>query len=135
MSTSQLDVGLDYHVVAAVGDPTQLAPLLAASCALARANNGQVTLLSVTPDGQRPDWLVVPEICYGAPVKISMRLGRHAGGAILAAMREDPPDLLMLGWSGAPGRGQYLLGSTLDPLVKQVPCDIAVLRIGDDQTI
>jgi uncharacterized hydrophobic protein (TIGR00271 family) len=40
--------------------------------------------------------------------------------------------LLVLGWSGIPGRGKYLLGSTLDPLIRKAPCDIVVLRIGDN---
>jgi uncharacterized hydrophobic protein (TIGR00271 family) len=122
----------DYRILAAVGDPTQLSPLLTISCALAHAHGGRVTLLSVTPDGQRPDWLVAPEVCYGVPVEAVVRLGRSAGGAILAAVHENPPDLLLLGWSGAPGRGQYLLGSTLDPLVRKTPCDVAVVRISDD---
>lgn len=121
-----------YHVVAAVGDPAQLLPLLTVGCALAEAHNGQVTLLSVTPDGQKPAWLTVPETCDAVPVNIVPRLGHHAGGAILAAVSEDPPDLLLMGWSGSRGRDRYLLGSTLDPLIKKAPCDIAVLRISED---
>ena len=140
-----------YHVVMAVGESAQLNPLLAMSCALARAHDGQVTILSVTIDGQQPEWLPSPrdlpslefegdrspprstlKMCNGVPVNVVTRLGHHAGAAILAAVRENPPDLLVLGWSGTPGRGQYLLGSTLDPLIRKAPCDIIVLRISDD---
>ncbi len=121
-----------YHVVAAVGDPAQLGPLLAVSCALVRAHDGQVTLLSVTPDGERPEWLVAPEVCHGVPVKVMARLGHSAGGAILAMVRESAPDLLLLGWRGSPGRGQYLAGSTLDPVIRKAPCDIAVMRTDKD---
>jgi uncharacterized hydrophobic protein (TIGR00271 family) len=128
----QLHAKKTYRVLAAVGEPEQLDPLLTLSCALAQAHAGQVTLMSVTPDGLRPEWLTAPEVCNGVSVNILLRLGRHAGGAILATVREDRPDLLVLGWSGAPGRGQYLLGSTLDPLIQKAPCDIVVLRIGDD---
>jgi len=122
----------DYHILVAVGHPEELEPLLAASCAVARTHEGHVTLLSVTPDGQRPTWLAAPERRNDVPIKIMIRLGHSAGGAILAVVREISPDLLLLGWSGAPGRGQYLLGSTLDPLIRKAPCNIAVLRIGDD---
>jgi len=81
-----------YRVLAAVGDPTQLSPLLAVACALAHAQDGRGTLLSVTPDGKRPDWLAVPEICYGVPVNVMVRAGIRAGGAIMAVVRERSPE-------------------------------------------
>ena len=34
----------------------------------------------------------------------------------------------MLGWRGDRGRGRYLLGRTLDPVVQYAPCDVAILR-------
>jgi uncharacterized hydrophobic protein (TIGR00271 family) len=139
-----------YHVLVAVGEEMQFKPLMAISCAIARAHNGKVTLMSVTPDGHRPEWLedyglpttagartgdtesLASDLCAGVPLEIFTRLGRHAGGAILAAVRENPPDLLVVGWSGVSGRGQYLLGSTLDPLIRKSPCDIVVLRMSED---
>jgi len=99
--------------------------------------------MTVTADGQQPDWLVDPEeplkphsngaFSYdGIQVDSIVRLGHHAGGAILAVVREISPQLLILGWSGVPGSGRYMIGSTLDPLVQKAPCDIVVLRIGDE---
>ena len=136
-----------YHVLVAVGDREQLTPLLAVGCALARARGGAVTLLCVTPDGVRPDWLVVPEPlaasavepsaasavepCGDVPLNVLVRPGRDAGAAILATVRADPPDLLLMGWRGSPGRGRYLLGSTLDPVIRYAPCDVAVVRAND----
>ena len=99
--------------------------------------------MAVTADGQPPDWLLNPQ----APLKSQsdgtytyediqvdsiVRLGHHAGGAILAVVREILPQLLVLGWSGAPGSGRYMLGSTLDPLFQKAPCDIVVLRVGEE---
>ena len=77
----QLHAKKAYRVLAAVGEPEQLDPLLTLSCALAQAHAGQVMLMSVTPDGQRPEWLTAPEVCNGVSVNILLRLGRHAGGA------------------------------------------------------
>lgn len=118
----------EYHVVAAVGAEGQLKDLLALGCALARPRNGQVTILSVTPTGKTPDWLSVPDTCEGVPVDVVVRAGRAPGAGILAAVRKDDPNLLLLGWRGEPGRGQYLLGSTLDPVVQYAPCDVLVVR-------
>jgi uncharacterized hydrophobic protein (TIGR00271 family) len=99
--------------------------------------------MAVTADGQQPDWLLNPEAPLksrsdggytydGIQVDSIVRLGHHAGGAILAVVREISPHLLVLGWSGAPGSGRYMIGSTLDPLVQKAPCDIVVLRIGEE---
>ncbi|MBE9470695.1 MAG: DUF389 domain-containing protein [Chloroflexi bacterium] len=128
-----------YHVLVAIGDKEQLRPLLAAGCALARVRDGVVTLLCVTPDGARPDWLVVPEPpaastaepCGNVHVNVLVRPGRDAGATILAPVRADPPDLLLLGWRGSPGRGRYLLGSTLDPVIRYASCNVAVVHAND----
>ena len=122
-----------------MGDREQLRPLLAVGGALAGVQDGAVTLLCVTPDGARPDWLVVPEPPAASavdprgdvPVNVLVRPGRDAGAVILATVRADPPDLLLLGWRGSPGRGRYLLGSTLDPVIRYAPCDVAVARAND----
>jgi hypothetical protein len=60
MQSSQLD--RDFHVFAAVGTESHLAPLLSVGCALAAARGGRVTVISVTDSGQRPSWLTVPEL-------------------------------------------------------------------------
>jgi uncharacterized hydrophobic protein (TIGR00271 family) len=70
----------------------------------------------------------LPSPCAGVPVRVVVRGGRYPAEVILAAARDDLPDLLLLGWRGDPGGGHYLLGRTLDPVVQQAPCDVAVVR-------
>jgi uncharacterized hydrophobic protein (TIGR00271 family) len=118
-----------YRTIAAVGAESHLDALLALACTLAASRNGRVIVLSVTPTGQRPEWLDVPGICNGVSVSVQVRQGRDPAAGILAAVRQDPPDLLLLGWRGEPGRGQYLAGRTLDPVVQNAPCDVAVVRV------
>jgi uncharacterized hydrophobic protein (TIGR00271 family) len=133
----------EFRILVPVGNQAQIAPLLTFCCSLARSQGGRVTLMAVTADGQQPDWLLNPETPLksrsdggysydGIEVDSIVRFGHHAGGAILAVVREISPQLLVLGWSGAPGSGRYMIGSTLDPLVQKAPCDIVVLRIGDE---
>ena len=142
MARDQTDNG--YHILAAVGAENQLHPLLEIGCALAGVRGGRVTILSVTTNGQRPSWLgakpetsgeteqpagfLPPEQCAGIPLDVLVRTGRDPGTEILAAARELLPDLILLGWRGARGRGRYLLGRTLDPVVQYAPCDVAVVR-------
>ncbi len=142
--------GGGYHVVAAVGAESQLGPLLTLGCALAAPREGRVTLLSVTASGRRPAWLrleseagtdqtggaaAIAAACAGVPVKVEVRAGRYPAAEILATAQNDPPDMILLGWRGEPGGGRYLLGPTLDPVVQQAPCDVAVLRAGGGQEL
>ncbi len=127
------EASTDYHIIAAVGAEHQLKPLLAVGCGLAFARGGRVTVLSVTSDGRRPPWLTVPETYDSLPVSIVVLAGRDPGTRILAAAHDDPPDLILLGWRGERGRGRYLLGPTLDPVVQYAPCDVAVVRADEDE--
>ncbi len=125
--------GAEYRIVAAVGTESQLEPILALACTLAATRNGQVIILNVTPTGQQPEWLDVPATCNGVQVGVVIRAGQDPGAEILAAVRQDPPNLLLLGWRGEPGRGQYLAGRTLDPVVQDAPCDVLVVRSAPDK--
>ena len=125
---SQGAAKIGFHVLAAVGGAEQLVPLLTLGCSLARAQGGSVTLLCVTEDGSRPDWLVVPDECAIVPIDVAIHAGQDTGKAILEVARKRDPDLLLLGWSGQSGSRRYLLGSTLDPVTRYAPCDVAVVR-------
>jgi uncharacterized hydrophobic protein (TIGR00271 family) len=131
MATDQQ--GADYRLLAAVGSESQLSTLLGLACALAASRQGRVTILSVTSGGQRPGWLHVPDTCDGVPIDVLIRAGQDPATEILAVVRQDPPDLLLLGWRGEPGRSQYLAGRTLDPVVQDAPCDVAVVRTSADR--
>ena len=141
MDPDEIETG--FHVLLAIGGESQLKPLLALGCALAAAREGRVTILTVTASGRRPAWLQLesedkaqapPSTCEDVPIKVVVRAGRDPASEILAAARADLPDLLLLGWRGAPGGGRYLLGRTLDPVVQLAPCDLAVVRAEGGKT-
>ena len=115
------------HVVAAIGEPAQQITLAQLACAIAR-EHGSVTMLCVTPDGNRPEWMREPDGCEGVQVRVETRAGQDTGQAILQAVEDLAPHLLLLGWSGEEGTRRYLLGSTLDPVIRYAPCDVVVVR-------
>jgi uncharacterized hydrophobic protein (TIGR00271 family) len=121
----------DFRILAAIGEQDQLLPLLTFACALVKEQQGAVTVLCVTPDGERPEWLRLPEQCADVAIRVVVHAGDDASGVILAAAHDLHPNLLLVGWRGTPGPSRYLLGSTLDPVTRYAPCDVAVLRLGE----
>lgn len=119
-----------YRILVAVGEPAHLTALLTIAVPLARARSGEVLPLYVSPDGEQPDWLTVPEEMQAVVRPPLVIADREVGAAILNVIRRLSPDLLLLTWRGSPSRGRYLLGRTLDPLIQYAPCDVAVLRLG-----
>lgn len=112
----------------AVRDEHDLCPLLNTACAFARAQDGEVYLLTVTPSGILPSWLKLPPECEDIYIETLVRAGQNVAPIILDAVQQLNPDRLLLGWSGELGRDRYLLGRTLDPVIRGAPCDVLVLR-------
>ncbi len=72
----------------------------------------------------------VPE---GTVIHPLVRIGRHAAAGIVEAAAEQEADLLIFGWGGksAPpreGGGGPAISPTIDEVVRESPCDIAVVK-------
>jgi amino acid transporter len=57
-----------------------------------------------------------------------IKVGRNASDSILDTIEEEKPDMLVMGWRGRTFRRDFVLGSTLDPLLLKAPCDVVVAR-------
>jgi APA family basic amino acid/polyamine antiporter len=68
----------------------------------------------------------------GSPVQTAIRYGHNAARGIISAVQERKTDLLILGWRGYTRWEHHQMGSTLDPVIAQAPCDIIVVK--PDQT-
>ena len=70
----------------------------------------------------------------GTPIHPIVRIGRHAAEGIIEASAEQEADLIIFGWGGkAPtggnGRGgPTVFSTTIDEVVRDSPCDIAVVK-------
>ncbi len=70
----------------------------------------------------------VPE---GVELRTMVRIGRRAAEGILETAAEEDADLIVFGWSGTQGgrRGaQAVFTPTIDSVVRDAPCDIAVVK-------
>lgn len=120
------------RIVVAVGAPDDLIALLALAAPLARSCGGSVVPLCITSERERPNWLRVPLELQDVVEEPVLLYHTNPAKAILSYLRNATPDLLLLEWNGEISRGRYLLGRTLDPVLQFAPCNVAVLRTGEN---
>jgi glucosyl-3-phosphoglycerate synthase len=69
-----------------------------------------------------------------------VRIGRHAAEGIVEAAAEQEADLIIFGWggkspAGRDGIGPAVFSPTIDEVVRESPCDIAVVKQRGSHTI
>jgi glucosyl-3-phosphoglycerate synthase len=71
----------------------------------------------------------------GAPINTVVRIGRRAAEGIVEVAAEEGADLVIFGWGGRNGAGPgggpdggVVFSSTIDEVVREAPCDIAVVK-------
>lgn len=71
---------------------------------------------------------IPPENDERVEVRTEVRVAREIGQGIADQVREDHSDLLLLHWKGFSNTPGKNYGTTLDELMRQPPCDIALAR-------
>ncbi|MFQ5578074.1 MAG: DUF389 domain-containing protein, partial [Anaerolineae bacterium] len=117
-----------FHILVAIGGKDHFWPLLSLGYALAKSKQGRLTVLSISRTGQPADWLRVPSAYADLDIQIKIIPSDSPAKAILAYARKHPPELLIVGWRRRKTGGSYLTGGTLDTILRQAPCDVAVVR-------
>ena len=68
----------------------------------------------------------------GPSIHPLVRIGRHAAAGIVEAAAEQEADLMIFGWGGKSGAhrepGASVISPTIDEVVRESPCDIAVVK-------
>ena len=69
----------------------------------------------------------------GTTIHPIVRIGRHAAEGIVEASAEQEADLIIFGWGGRTttgrnGNGTSVFSPTIDEVVRDAPCDIAVVK-------
>jgi nucleotide-binding universal stress UspA family protein len=68
----------------------------------------------------------------GTTIHPIVRIGRHAAEGIIEASAEQESDLIIFGWGGKTPAGKDgqspVFSSTIDEVVRDAPCDIAVVK-------
>jgi len=131
-----------YRIMLAVANPAnavQLAQPCYQFCQAKKAEVEAIHIVSVPPQVPLSDafesMFAAEEAITEAMLYLStdftfgstIRYCRSAARGIISATREQKTDLLIMGWEGHENRS-FSLGSTVDPVLEGVSCNVAVLR-------
>jgi len=140
--------GDEYRVMVGVANPQTALPLVRTTYKLCGAKEGRIELLHMVPAPEQVPLSDVPRytgegregivemmiyLTSMFPVSTTMRYCRSIARGIISAVREKRTDLLILGWRGQPQAGHFALGSTLDPVIERVPCNVIILKNFEDR--
>ena len=135
---------LEYKILVPIANPAFALKLGRFAEVIAKDKKAQITFLNVlTFPSQTPLTAVgryvneaksfirdiVEKFDSGGVVKI----GRRVSEAILNTIEEEKPNLLIMGWRGRTFRRDFILGSTIDPILMKANCDVVVIRFGGDE--
>ncbi|TYL40219.1 universal stress protein UspA [Natronococcus pandeyae] len=70
---------------------------------------------------------------YGISATGRIRFGRSVASGICGVASDESAGVILLGWRGRPRRRDIVLGSYIDDVLADAPCDVLVKRIDRDR--
>ena len=139
---------LPSRILIPVANPLTAEELIRLGSALLEKRTGELTALGIVevPEGmplsegatrarhaRRLLQRVLDFAPEGTTIHPIVRIGRHAAEGIVEASAEQEADLIIFGWGGkTPGgrdnHGPTVFSPTIDEVVRESPCDIAVVK-------
>ena len=141
----------EYRLVVAVGNPEYAEQLVRTAADVARANDGEIHVVSVVQKPRESPFALFSDETIKAefagdrreildraletapdtvPVHGRVAVGTDVAAALISAVEELEADALLVGWHGRPRRSEVVLGTTIDAVLRRAPCDVLVERIG-----
>ena len=135
-----------FKIMVPVGNPKNAIQLVNHAIKIARARDGEIHLFNMVavPDQvplsdadayiELSQEAIIEATMYipeDIPVVSSIRYCRNVARGILTAIRDRGIDLVILGWRGRSLGRDFIMGSTIDPVVEMAPCETAVIKLGE----
>ncbi len=134
-----------YKILVPVANPRFGEKLVRFAETIAGKRNGEVVVLNVVrvPSQTPPsyagiyvesakklvrDLMSMLKVPAGGMIKV----GHSVAEAILNSVEEVKPQLVVMGWRGRTFRRDYVLGSTIDPVLLKASTDVVVVRFGEN---
>ncbi|MDQ2966458.1 MAG: glucosyl-3-phosphoglycerate synthase [Chloroflexota bacterium] len=139
---------LPGRILIPVANPLTAEELIRLGSALLEKRTGELTALGIVevPEGmplsegatrarhaRRLLQRVLDFAPEGTTIHPIVRIGRHAAEGIIEASAEQEADLIIFGWggktiAGKDGQAPTVFSPTIDEVVRDAPCDIAVVK-------
>ena len=138
---------LPSRILIPVANPLTAEELIRIGAALIEPRTGELTALGIVEvaegvplsegatrarQARRLLQKVLDYVPEGIVIHPLVRIGRHAAAGIVEAAAEQEADLMIFGWGGKSGprreAGKPVISQTIDEVVREAPCDIAVVK-------
>lgn len=137
----------DYQLAEPIANPDHVEQMMQTALDIAEDRDGELLVLSAatvpeqTPiseeyrsvDDERDVLRHAMEFAEDSDVPVHgiVRIGHRASDAILHTVEQHVSDAVLIGWRGGGShRREVVLGSTVDRVVEEAPCDVFVEKIG-----
>ncbi len=130
-----------YKILVPVANPLFADKMSKLASIIARARDGEVIFLKVLSVPEQTPLSAVIDYVDDAKAFLSdliskcevpaggiVKIGHSVSEAIINAVEDVKADLLIMGWRGRTFRKDFVLGSTIDPVLMRAKCDVIVVR-------
>ncbi len=132
-----------YPIMVAVANPDNAGQLIQSTYRLCGAKDAHLELIHMVqvPDqvslhdaekythtGKEGLFEVMLSLSLHFPISTTIRYCRNVARGIVSAIREKKTKMLVLGWHGEKHHTIFNLGSKIDPIIEQSPCNVVVLK-------
>ncbi len=137
----------EYRLVLGIEEKKEVAPLMNVALPIAKEKDGEIFVTHVIPLPPQTPLTVGKKFIEGRreflqmadkmgeemqiPVSFNIRASHKIYQGLLDSVVENKGNLLILGTGEIKARGK-IIGSVLDPLIQEAPCDIGIMNIRKD---
>ncbi|PSQ15485.1 amino acid transporter [Halobacteriales archaeon QS_8_69_26] len=143
-----------YRIVVPVANPDTERQLLELAAASANAHDGPAELVAVNVIEVPPQTSLEQDVTFeeervaaqqelldaardiADDLDIGIRtravVGRDVGDVVLDVVEDEDADQVLLGWRGSRSAREHVLGSNIDPIVGEAPCEATLIKLTPD---
>ena len=140
----------DFRIVLGIEKKEEVHPLMNTALSIAKARDAEIFVSHIIPlppqtplnvgkrfiEERRKFLKIADELGEknNVPVSFNIRVARQIYQGLLDSVVENKGNALILGSGEIKARGK-ILGSILDPLIQEAPCDVGVMKVRKDGNI